>query len=220
VDTYGQFCAVARALEVLGQRWTLLVVRELLSGARRFTDIRRGIPAIPRSTLADRLDTLERAGIVARADDGGYEPTETAVALGPVLASLATWAHAWDRRGLTDEHLDPDVLLWDMQRRLDPAALPATRVVVEFAFEDRRPGDNRLWLHVGGGTGPYLCRHSEGFDVDVAVASDTRTLSRWWLGELRWADAVRDGRLRVTGPPRLERALPRWFLGYPFPAAG
>lgn len=210
VKTYGQFCAVARALEVLGQRWTLLVVRELLCGATRFNDIRRGIRAIPRSTLVDRLDALERAEVVARVD-GGYRLTEAGLALAPLLGELAGWAHRWDRRGLTDDHLDPDALLHDIRRRLRDDALPSERVVVGFVFTDRRAGDRRLYLHLGGNQ-PALCR--EG-DPDIELRADTATFARWWLGELSWAEAA----IEVRGRRDLERALPRWFLGYVFPAA-
>ena len=222
--SYGQFCAVARALEVLGQRWTLLVVREVLSGSTRFNDIRRGIPLIPRSTLVDRLAALERADVLRRTGDGaGYELTEAGLALAPVLASLAQWAHGWDRRGLEPQHLDPEVLLWDIQRRLDPDTLPTRRTVVEFVVRGRgrgrRGSTQRLWLHVERGRPAELCRHSEGFEADAVVEADAETLARWWLGELRWADARRSGALTVTAPPALERALPKWFLGYAFPPA-
>lgn len=210
MQTYGQFCAVARALEVLGQRWTLLVVRELLCGASRFNEIRRGIPAVPRSTLVDRLDALERAGIVERVD-GAYGVTEAGAALAPLLGELAGWAHQWDRRGLTDDHLDPDVLLFDIMRRLRTDALPAERVVVGFVFTDRPVGDRRLYLHLGGSQ-PALCREGE---PDVELRGDTATFARWWLGELPWAEAG----FEVAGRLDLQRALPRWFLGYAFPAA-
>jgi DNA-binding HxlR family transcriptional regulator len=216
VDGYGQFCAVARALEVLGQRWTLLVVRELLCGATRFTEIRRGIPLIPRSTLIGRLTELERAGVVARTTEG-YALTDAGRALSPVLGGLAGWAHAWDRRGLTDSHLDPETLLWDIRRRLRPEALPAQRTVVGFVFTDRPAADSRLWLHLGGGE-PALCRSGAGFDADLEVHGDTRPITRWWLGELRWPDLLAAGAVRVTGPRDLQRAFPRWFAGYAFPA--
>jgi DNA-binding HxlR family transcriptional regulator len=209
MQTYGQFCAVARALEVLGQRWTLLVVRELMCGATRFNDIRQGLPSIPRSTLVDRLGALERAEVVARVD-GGYELTEAGRGLVPVIGELARWAHRWDRRGLTDDHLDPEALLHDIRRRLREAVLPAERVVVGFVFTDRPATDRHLYLHLGGHE-PALCREGH---PDIEVRGDTRTLTRWWLGELPWAEAS----FEVRGRRDLERALPTWFLGYAFPA--
>lgn len=132
-DGYGQFCAVARALEVLGERWTLLVVRELLLGERRFNDIRRGIPRISRTVLSDRLRTLVAAGVVARRE-GEYELTAAGESLAPVVRELGLWALEFDRRGLRPEHLDPEALVWDIRRRVVPERLPVERTVVELRF--------------------------------------------------------------------------------------
>jgi len=218
MESFGQFCPVARSLEVLGARWTLLVVRELLCGSTRFNEIRAGIPLIPRSTLVDRLGSLERAGLLTRApgERGEYRLTDAGAALAPVLEQLAQWAHHWDRRGLTDDHLDPEVLIWDLHRRLRTEALPDRRVVIAFAFTDRARDDNRLFLHLGGGA-PALCRHGEGFEPDLEVRGDTRTIIRWWLGELSWPEARRTG-ISMTGPRDLQRRFHDWFLGYAFPA--
>ena len=220
MESFGQFCAVARGLEVLGQRWTLLVVRELLCGSTRFNEIRNGIPLIPRSTLVDRLGSLERAGILTRTagERGEYHLTDAGLALAPVLEQLAQWAHGWDRRGLTDEHLDPEVLIWDLHRRLRTESLPDRRVVIAFVFSDRPADDRRLFLHLGGGA-PALCRHGEGFEPDLEVHGDTAALTRWWLGEVTWAEARRAGRITMTGPRDLQRRFPDWFLGYVFPAS-
>lgn len=131
---------MARALEVLGERWTLLIVRELMCGSTGYNQIRRGIPAIPRDTLTKRLRALERADIVIKhvsPAKSSYLLTEAGEALGPLLASLAGWSLKWDNRGLLPEHLDPEALLWDIQRRIDPEAAPEGRVVVEFTLTDR-----------------------------------------------------------------------------------
>jgi DNA-binding HxlR family transcriptional regulator len=219
METYGQFCAIARGLEVIGQRWTLLVVRELLCGSTRFNEIRRGIPLIPRSTLVERLAALERAGVVDHdADDGAYSLSDAGRALAPVMAAIATWTHQFDRRGLTDDHLDPDALLWDMRRRLDADALPSTRTVVAFTFTDRAAGDRRLYLHLGGRE-VALCRDDVGVPPDLEVSGTTAALARWWLGELTWRQALAQG-VSVTGPTALRRAFPHWFAGYVFPATG
>jgi len=218
MQTYGQFCAVARGLEVIGQRWTLLVVRELLCGSSRFNEIRRGVPAIPRSTLVERLAALERAGLVVHHPDtdGSYVLTDAGRALAPVMAGIAAWAHQWDRRGLTEEHLDPDALLWDIRRRLDETTLPSRRIVIRFTFTDRPAADRRLYLHLGGNE-PALCRDESGFVPDLEVHGTTETLARWWLGEISWRQALAQG-LELSGPSAMRRGFPTWFAGYVFPA--
>src|SRR5215467_13949550 len=123
---YGQFCAVARALDVLGERWALLVVRELLLGASTFTEIRRGLPRIPRATLSARLRALRAAGIV----NDHYRLTDAGVALAPVVRELARWAVATDSAALTEDDLDTAALTWDIQRRINVEALPEQTVVV------------------------------------------------------------------------------------------
>jgi DNA-binding HxlR family transcriptional regulator len=218
VMEYGQFCAVARSLEVLGERWSLLVVREVLLGAERFSGIRRGLPRIPKATLASRLRSLERSGIIERAADAGgirYRPSESGQALLPVITELARWAIRWDRSGLQPHHLDPDALLWDMRRRLHGDALPPTPVMIEFDFTDRPPDDRRFWLRVDRTTAE-VCHTDGGFGSDVTVRGTLEDLTRFWLGERGWDDLLRAGAVHVEGPTHLRRALPRWFSGYLF----
>ncbi len=162
---YGQFCAVARALEVLGERWTLLILRELLLGAKTFTDICRGLPRIPRATLSTRLRGLCAAGVVEHAD-GDYRLTETGLALAPVLRELARWAVTTDAAALTDGDLDTAALTWDMQRRVEVGALPDRTVVLAIDFTDRAATDRHFWLHLAR-TGVNLCRQDTGAPVDV-----------------------------------------------------
>lgn len=215
---YGQFCAIARSLEVLGERWTLLVVREVLLGSERFSDIRRGIPLIPRATLAARLRSLERAGIIHRhgaAEGPRYSPTEAGRALLPVVTELARWGTQWDRRGLEPQHLDADVLLWDMQRRLNPESLPSAAVMIEFDFTDRPRDDRRFWLRLARGSAE-VCHTDGGFGTDLTVRGQLRDLTRFWLGQCDWDDLLRAEAVRVEGPARLRRDLPRWFAGYVF----
>lgn len=207
---YGQFCAVARALEVLGERWTLLVVRELLLGERHFNDIRRGLPRISRTMLSTRLKTLEKAGIVSR-EDGSYRLTEAGQNLAPVVRELGGWAMEWDRRGLRPEHLDPDVLVWDIRRRTVTERLPERRTVVELRFRGADSGP--YFLHIAR---PQidLCTDDGGFEVALRVDADLEALTRYWLGETPWAPLLRSGAVALTGPSTLRRAFPTWFSGY------
>jgi len=211
---YGQFCAVARALEVLGERWTLLVVRELLVGATTFTDIRQGLPRIPRATLSSRLRTLRVAGIIEGCD-GAYRLTEAGTALAPVVRELARWAGVADRAELAAEHLDTAALTWDMRRRVDVRALPERTVILAIEFTDRAATDRTFWLHLSRTT-VNLCRRDTGAPVDVWLSAPTVDVTRWWLGELSWVDLLRRPGVRVHGDQALQRQMHRWFLRYVF----
>lgn len=211
---YGQFCAVARALEILGERWALLIVRELLLGPASFTDIRRGLPRIPRATLASRLRGLRAAGIVEH-DPDRYRLTEAGAALAPVVLELARWATFTDSAALSDEDLDTGALTWDMQRRLNVAALPERTVVLAIEFTDRPTADRHFWLHLSR-AGANLCREDTGAPVDLWLAAPILETTRWWLGELSFAQFLRHPDVRLHGDRALQRQLRHWFLRYVF----
>lgn len=168
---YGQFCPVAKALELLDERWTLLVVRELLMGSRHFNELRRGVPRMSPALLSKRLRTLVRAGVVERHEDGNrvvYELTPAGEELLPIVESLGEWGVRWVPK-LGDADLDPHLLLWDVHRHVDPAAVPDRRVVVRFTFPERPPGARDWWMVLSGG-GADVC------DDDPASPS---TLPSW-----------------------------------------
>ncbi len=211
MEGYGQFCAVARALDVLGERWTLLVVRELLLGATSFTDIRRGLPRIPRATLSSRLRRLRKAGIL----DEGYCLTETGTALVPVVRELARWAVSTESAALKENDLDTVALSWDIQRRIDLAALPDHTVVLALWFTDGTAPDDRFWLHLSP-AGVNLCRTDTGAAVDIWLKAPTLTMTKWWLGELSWADFIGHEDVTIHGDRALERQAHTWFQRYVF----
>ncbi|MEV6562868.1 helix-turn-helix domain-containing protein [Nocardia sp. NPDC051756] len=207
---YGQFCGVARALDVLGERWTLLIVRELLLGASSFGDLCRGLPRIPRATLSARLRTLRAAGVV-----DGYRLTEAGAALAPVVRELARWAITTDSAALGEDDLDTAALTWDMRRRVDAAALPDRPVVLAIEFTDRPPSDRRFWLHLSR-TSVDLCRDDTGAPVDLWLTTPTRAATEWWLGNLSWPQLLQQSGVRVHGDRALQREMPRWFTRYVF----
>ena len=154
MKTYGQFCPVAQAMEVLAERWTLLVVRELLCGSTRFNEILRGVPLMSRTLLSQRLKTLEAAGVILRSEEGGspaYLLTEAGEALWPVVEALGIWGKHWATGDLTEEQLDPNLLMWDMQRRIDHGAVRPREVVVRFDFADPKRALRRYWLRIKQG---------------------------------------------------------------------
>jgi DNA-binding HxlR family transcriptional regulator len=210
---YGQFCPVARAAEVLTQRWTPLVVRELLCGTRRFNDLRRGVPMMSPSLLSRRLRSLEQAGLVERhSSEGGreYHLTAAGQALQPVILAMGTWGIRWLQHELTPEQLDPALLMWDMQRRVNVEALPARRAVVHFRYHDAPRGMKRWWL-VLDRPEVDLCLKDPGFPVDLNVGCDLRTMVQIWLGKRPMSGALRSGELVLEGPPELRRELRRWL---------
>ena len=192
---YGQFCSIARALDLLGERWTLLVVRELLCGSRRFGDVRRGIPRISRTMLSARLRELVDAGVIERqdGDDGpAYELTDAGRELSGVIRELGTWGQRWLPRELPQQELDVDALVWDMHRRVDASALPARPVVVRLELSDvgGRAGVRFLLLRR---TEVSLCSTNPGFPDALRVRAHVRTLTAWWRGICRCPTPARPG---------------------------
>lgn len=212
MSSYGQFCPVAKAMEVLDERWTLLVVRELLLGSRHFNALRRGVPKMSPALLSKRLRSLERAGIVTRSGSGGrtsYTLTERGRELEPIVNALGLWGLRWIG-DLGEEDLDPHLLLWDMKRTLPVDAWPRARTVVAFAFDDVPRKDAAWWVVVSGGE-VDICDYDPGYDVDVAVRCSLEALTRIWRGELSWPGAVRTGRVELEGPEEVRRAVPSWL---------
>ena len=215
--SYGQFCPVALASETLAQRWMLLIARELCAGATRFSEIRRGVPGISASLLKERLDTLERAGVVRTQRSRGahcrYVLTQAGEELRPVLASIGSWGQRW-ARAMRAEDLDPSWLVWALHRRLDTQAMPAERTVIELEFLDA-PRQRKFWLVCEAGT-VEVCLKPPGFEVDLAVSASVRTLAEIWRGLKPIVQEIRAGRVHLVGPAKLRRAFPPWLLLSPF----
>lgn len=213
---YGQFCPVAKASEVLAERWTPLVIRELLCGSHRFSDLQRGVPLMSRSLLAKRLRELEAAGIVERrrGDDRrgpSYHLTAAGEELRPIIDSLGAWGQRRARDGVAPEDLDPRLLIWDMQRNIEIEALPPHRVVVRFRFTDVQGNLPRMSWLILEGDDVDVCYRDPGFEVDLVVEGQLGVLIGVWLGDLTFAVALRSGGLRIEGPHSLARAFPGWL---------
>lgn len=210
---YGQFCPVAKAAEIFAERWTPLILRELLCGSHRFNELERGLPKISRSLLSQRLRYLEGVGLVERRPAGGaraaeYHLTEAGRDLFDVIVRLGEWSQRWFDPLIDEADFDPSLLMWDIQRRLNTERLPDHRVVVQFDFLGADPGSRWLLLEPGE---PSVCWDPPGFEVDLVVRADTLALHRIWLGHLRYADALRDGLIELDGPRELVRAFPDWL---------
>jgi DNA-binding HxlR family transcriptional regulator len=211
--TYGQYCPVARASEVLAERWTPLILRDMLNGATTFSEIAAGSPGISRTTLATRLRELQRAGVVEVTPNPSgrgshYHLTEAGKDLGDVMVALGTWGERWIE--LAPEHVDAGMVLWAWANRfLAREHLPGRRVVVQFDFWGLPKQQARHWM-IFDGDRTEVCATYPGFEVDLLVEAEPRALIEWNLGRITWADGLRTDRIRVVGPPRLARALPTW----------
>jgi DNA-binding HxlR family transcriptional regulator len=213
---YRQFCPVAQALEVVGERWTLLIVRELLCGDYGFNELLHGVPHIARSVLAARLEALRREGLVVReARRGGrgvrYALTPAGRELEPVVTGLGTWGKRWARGEIDERDLNPTLLMWDIHRRLDLERLPREPTTVLFWFTDLPAKRSRYWLRVNP---PEIevCYTNPGFDVALTVETKLRTLVEVWRGDRSPNDALRTGAIVLDGPPQLRRSFPSWLL--------
>jgi DNA-binding HxlR family transcriptional regulator len=212
MTTYGQFCPVAKAMEVLDERWTLLVVRELLAGSTRFNELRRGVPKMSPALLAKRLRSLERAGVVRRYEaDGhpGYRLTQAGEELRPLVESLGAWGTRWVG-GLGEADLDPHLLMWDMRRTVPVNAWPRQRTVVAFRLDGVSAPVARWWLVVRDGEAD-LCDYDPGYEATVTVSAALRTLVRVWRGDLSWQGALRGEAVSLDGPAEARRDLPMWL---------
>jgi DNA-binding HxlR family transcriptional regulator len=209
---YHQFCPVSKAMELLDERWTMLVIRELVIGSERFNDLRRGLPRMSPTLLSRRLQQLERAGVVERRVSGKdvrYTLTEAGEELRPVVEAVGAWGVRWIGE-LGDVDLDPRLLVWDMHRNVDAEAIPSGRTVVQFRFPDAPSGQREWWLVLTEAE-TDVCDFDPGFDVAVTVSSSLRTMTEVWRGDLGWSDALRSGSLEVQGPETLRRTVPSWF---------
>src|SRR5688500_17620177 len=211
-SVYGQFCPVAVASEIFAERWTPVILRELVLGSRRFNDIQRGVPRISRALLVKRLRELAAHGVISSAD-GEYRLTEAGQELGEVVVHLGTWGARWTVPVRRDR-LDAKLLTWDMRRRIAVERLPEKRVVVRLDFRGVPAGHKApktYWL-VLERPEVDLCIIEPGFEVDLYGNADLAAFSRVWVGELPIRQAIRDGEIRLTGDRHGVRDFPSWLL--------
>lgn len=212
---YGQYCPLALAAEVLCERWTLLIVSRLIDGCTQFNEIHRGVPRISPSLLSQRLERLERAGLVTRQKTSKgmprkYQVTQAARELEPIIMDLAVWGQHW-ARDMTSDDLDPGFLVWSMHNRLNTQKMPPGRTVLEFEFTGAPKDCRRFWLVNDGGTVDMCLKHP-GFEVDVTVRSDLRLFIEAWRGIRDMRGEIRARRIQVIGPSALRKQLPDWLM--------
>ncbi|HVT74781.1 MAG TPA: helix-turn-helix domain-containing protein [Lacunisphaera sp.] len=212
---YGQFCPVAKASEVLGERWTILIIREFLSGATRYRDLQRGLAAMSPTLLTKRLNQLTACGLIERRPATGrahaeYHLTAAGRELQPVVDGLGKWGMRWARGEMRAEDLDVQALMLDVCRRLDDAALPSRPAVIAFSFP-RLAKFNRWWVVADPGRPAELCDYPPGRPTHLHLQTDLRTMVEIWIGDTPLAAAVRDGRARLEGEPAFTRTVATWL---------
>lgn len=210
---YGQFCPIAKTSEILGERWTHLVIRELGAGSEAFNDLRKGLPLMSPSLLSARLKSLESAGVVDRTESNGqvrYTLTEAGLELKPILLAMGTWGHRWARSKLGSEDLDPSMLMWDIHRTMNAEYFTGARTVLLFEFSDYAAKYKRWWLVIDEGD-VDVCMKDPGHEVDLQVVTTVRTLTAVWMGDLGLGQAIRSKQLNLSGPARLKRDISTWL---------
>ncbi|MCK5640345.1 MAG: transcriptional regulator [Gammaproteobacteria bacterium] len=213
---YGQFCPIAKACEVLGERWTLLLIRELLCGSHRYNDFKRGLPLISPTMLSQRLNTLQERGLVERKRSSDqksheYHLTRAGRELEPIVMGLGEWGARWVRSQMSEDDLSVELLMWDMRRTINNSALPQGRTVLHFEFKDLDKNYRHWWM-LAENDDIDLCVDDPGFDPDVRFVSDLKTMTQLWLGDTTLSKAQSSGKLDVKGASCLIRNISKWLV--------
>ncbi|HEY6254601.1 MAG TPA: helix-turn-helix domain-containing protein [Xanthobacteraceae bacterium] len=216
---YGQFCPVAMAAEVLCTRWTVLVLREMCAGSTRFNELRRGVPLMSPTLLSKRLKELENCGVIERvktAESGVFDYRLTAAGrdLQSIVLGLGVWGQRWMEAQSSLKNLDPSLLMWDMRRNLNPTPMPHKRCVVQFMYPELT-SKRRYWLVVDCGA-VDLCLIDPGFEVDLYIVGELRTMTAIWMGLTTVHAEVKAGRVTLTGDSDLKRSMQAWLGLSPF----
>jgi len=222
MNSYGQFCPLAQATQLLCERWTLIIVRELIAGSTRFNQLKKGAPLMSPTLLSLRLKQLGEAGVIEISGSKGnytYSLTSAGLELRPIVELLGAWGHRWARSNLNEGDLDAGLLMWDMRRNIDPAVFPSYRIVVQFEYPDAPKGQRDWWLVTENGE-IDLCLNNPGFDVDVVIKCSLKTMTGIWICQQHFRDAVKKGDIKVLGDLKLTSKLQDWLRSSPLAKLG
>jgi DNA-binding HxlR family transcriptional regulator len=220
--SYQQFCPVAMAAEILCNRWTIVLLRELCAGSTRFNDLRRGVPRMSPALLSTRLKELESHGVLKRTlmqkrpEIFDYRLTKSGEELLPVVEAIGIWGHRWVESDPSLENLDPSLLMWDMRRNLNVEPLPSRRITIHIIYPELPQARQNWWLLIEPTHGVDLCSVDPGFDVDLFSRSDLRTMTAIWMGLDTVSKAISDDRLTLTGDREIAKDMQQWLGLSPF----
>ncbi len=220
--SYQQFCPVAMAAEILCNRWTIVLLRELCAGSTRFNDLRRGVPRMSPALLSTRLKELESHGVLKRTlvqkrpEIFDYRLTKSGEELLPVVEAIGIWGHRWVESDPSLENLDPSLLMWDMRRNLNVEPLPSRRITIHITYPELPQARQNWWLLIDPTHGVDLCSVDPGFDVDLFSRSDLRTMTAIWMGLDTVSKAISDDRLTLTGDREIAKDMQQWLGLSPF----
>lgn len=213
VQTYGQFCPLAQATQLLCERWTLLLIREFMAGSTRFSELQRGLPLMSPTLLSSRLKHLVSSGVIESVDRNGshsYQLTQAGSELRPVIELLGVWGHHWAQSDLKQGDLDAGLLMWDMRRSVDSSIFPDHRVIVRFEYPDAARGARDWWLISEPGD-VDLCLKDPGYAVDIMIRCPLKVMTAVWICQRTFNDAVRKGEVVVMGDPKIVGKLQEWL---------
>lgn len=213
MNGYGQFCPIAKASEVLGERWTHLLIRELGAGSESFNDLRKGLPLMSPSLLSARLKSLARAGVVERRETRNgisYRLTESGKELQPLILQLGVWGQRWIRSDLSRDDLDPSLLVWDIHRTMHADFFTQARTTLVFEFTDYTSKLRFWWLVITDGS-VDVCMKDPGYDTDLHLRTDVKTLTRVWMGDISLTRALREKLISLTGSAHLKNNISKWL---------
>jgi DNA-binding HxlR family transcriptional regulator len=211
---YGQYCPISKAVEILGDRWTLLIVRDLLTGTCHFNELERGLPGISRALLSDRLQRLQKMELVDKVklpdqrQNTAYYLTEAGKELDTIINSLLVWGARWAFEEPKEDELDPVLLMWWMRGRVCTENLPDHRIVIRFDFVGEKY--ENFWLLLSK-EDVSICLTNPGFDLDVLVTADLATYFQIWLGRINFHDAVKSEKVQIDAIPTYTKAFSTWF---------
>ena len=211
---YGQFCPIAKATEIIGEKWTILIIRELLMGGSRFSELQRGLSQISPTLLSKRLESLTQSGLVLKKRIPGqkgfeYFPTKSCLELLPIIRTLGDWGMRWARSNLTEKDYDVELLMVYLKRSIDPGKLVGKENVIRFKFTDIKKYPN--WWLVVMGEEIDICIKDPGKDIDVYFTTSVKTMADIWMGDNNYRKAQREGTLKIVGNTALTQDITSWM---------
>jgi len=215
----GSLCPAVKAADIIGDKWVLLILREVFLGSTRYNDFQRALPRISPTILSKRLKQLEANGVLVKKQSPGQKSTEYRLTpsgreLGPIIDHMATWGLRWARRQIKDEDFDVTSFMWDFHRTLNISELPDGETVICVRFTNIDEYDT-WWLIVSDGI-VDLCTDNPGHEIDLFVTSKLQDMVAVWMGDTDIRAAIKAEKIRLNGASYITNPSARWFPQSPY----